>query len=542
MPELKVKYKFSLILLGVILAFVLLECALGLLSFICSKIYLPEFKPVRPADEAAVIVCLGDSFTYGLGAGYKNSYPVQLEDILNKKAGRGKFKVFNLGIPGSNSSMVVSRLEESIKKFKPDLVIVAIGANDTWNKTEVGLNAEIQHIKSKMFMAKLRSFNLVKLIWINLRQKMSVFLPREKMIWRDKQRFADTSAEKTEWSEVAVYKFTARDSRSYELIKKGNDFRSQSDFERAKACYLQVLENDADNPKGILELSRCYKLAGEYGKAIDLLGRAIRSGREDPQLFAELDDIFILLGNLQKAVNFYSALLKEMPENLRIKKQLSKAYVDLGNWLIRENDIFAAEDCFVKALEYDVSREQALRKLLETAAFYAEKYSLAKAVDCLNRLLKIIPDDARIYADLAYLYGAQNKTTKMFFCYSRMANLPADKRSKDFSPAALLARDLDNALLFANLVKIIRICRREKITLMFSSYPRKLPLPLISAAREYDIPLVDQRQAFADLPAGEMDSKYFISPTDRHCTRQGYRVMAENIAAEVLKIWAKREH
>lgn len=80
-----------------------------------------------------VIYCFGDSYTFGDGASPKDSYPRQLERMLNENS-KIKFQVFNLGIPGSNSSQVLIYLKRVLARYaKPDLIIVRAGISDSWN-------------------------------------------------------------------------------------------------------------------------------------------------------------------------------------------------------------------------------------------------------------------------------------------------------------------------------------------------------------------------------------------------------------------------
>lgn len=41
------------------------------------------------------ILCLGDSFTEGVGATYENSWPIQLESILSGNCSKSNIKVYN---------------------------------------------------------------------------------------------------------------------------------------------------------------------------------------------------------------------------------------------------------------------------------------------------------------------------------------------------------------------------------------------------------------------------------------------------------------
>lgn len=60
-----------------------------------------------------VILCLGDSFTFGIGAEKGFSYPDQLSRILEARQ-CGRYKVINSGIPGSNSSMIAKSFKSNI--------------------------------------------------------------------------------------------------------------------------------------------------------------------------------------------------------------------------------------------------------------------------------------------------------------------------------------------------------------------------------------------------------------------------------------------
>ena len=83
------------------------------------------------------VYCFGDSYTFGDGAMPKDSYPRQLEKLLNNNnddKARIRFRVFNLGIPGMNSSQALLFMKHILAKYaKPDLIIIRVGVNDCWN-------------------------------------------------------------------------------------------------------------------------------------------------------------------------------------------------------------------------------------------------------------------------------------------------------------------------------------------------------------------------------------------------------------------------
>ncbi len=75
------------------------------------------------------ILILGDSLTEGHNLNEEDSFPSQLQDILNKEYRKKKFKVINGGVSGSTTASGLSRLKWFMKA-KPKVMVLALGAND----------------------------------------------------------------------------------------------------------------------------------------------------------------------------------------------------------------------------------------------------------------------------------------------------------------------------------------------------------------------------------------------------------------------------
>jgi lysophospholipase L1-like esterase len=78
------------------------------------------------------VAFLGDSNTFGLGAGFNNSYPQVLQRRWNREIGHDKVVVLNLGTPGLNSSKLRQQLPGIIMSLRPDVLAIMIGVNDLW--------------------------------------------------------------------------------------------------------------------------------------------------------------------------------------------------------------------------------------------------------------------------------------------------------------------------------------------------------------------------------------------------------------------------
>jgi lysophospholipase L1-like esterase len=74
------------------------------------------------------IAALGDSFTYGLWVNNQDTWPAQLETLLNREQFR--CEVFNTGIVGFTLADEYQLLKEKAIHYDPDLVLVAFYSND----------------------------------------------------------------------------------------------------------------------------------------------------------------------------------------------------------------------------------------------------------------------------------------------------------------------------------------------------------------------------------------------------------------------------
>ena len=96
-----------------------------------------EYTKNKPGNTVRII-CFGDSFTFGGGIKFDDSYPKRLERSLNVKytpvTGK-KYEVLNISWPGYSSFQEINKLD-LIKEFKPDLLILGYCLNDTedWSR------------------------------------------------------------------------------------------------------------------------------------------------------------------------------------------------------------------------------------------------------------------------------------------------------------------------------------------------------------------------------------------------------------------------
>jgi len=90
-----------------------------------------RYFPVNKQPGVYRIAVIGDSTSFGWKVGPANSFPKQLENILNEREGPGKrFEVINFSVPGYSTSQEYEALKDKALKFSPDMVILCYCGND----------------------------------------------------------------------------------------------------------------------------------------------------------------------------------------------------------------------------------------------------------------------------------------------------------------------------------------------------------------------------------------------------------------------------
>jgi len=106
-----------------------------------------ENIPVIPPHDTYRIIAIGDSFTYGSYLNNEDTYPSQLEKILNQSLeciDIKKFEVLNLGVNAYDIPYVIERFRVRGQKYDPDLVLWLIIDDDFTRINELTLPKAIQ--------------------------------------------------------------------------------------------------------------------------------------------------------------------------------------------------------------------------------------------------------------------------------------------------------------------------------------------------------------------------------------------------------------
>lgn len=229
--------RFFLIIIGIILSLVLLECGLRIAGWSIS--FYQQYKNNKALKNKSqyTIMCLGESTT-------ARQYPVQLQQILDKKY-PNKFSVVDCGIPATNLESILNLLDTNINKYKPAITICMMGTNDDFvdfNNKSVNIN----------YFNKSKKINLkIYKLYILLQQHLTALIQKKNFV------FAENISTKN------------NSSFEYAIILK-----SQGKFKEASDIFEKRLKDNPKDEKSFLELTLLQDRRGiGYKMAIEGLNK-----------------------------------------------------------------------------------------------------------------------------------------------------------------------------------------------------------------------------------------------------------------------------
>jgi len=159
--------RFRAAVVGVVLALAAFELALQIGAFVL--FHTARRDGVAGQDGREVVLCVGDSFTFGLGAtDPDHAYPAALRRVLDQAA-QGRFHVVNGGRPGRSSADVLRRLPAQLAEHRPSRVVVLAGYNDRFQRPDPVDPATLDESNDESFPLRPRTLELLQRLAAALR-------------------------------------------------------------------------------------------------------------------------------------------------------------------------------------------------------------------------------------------------------------------------------------------------------------------------------------------------------------------------------------
>jgi len=244
MKRMTTKQKIALILFGLFLCTVLLETGLRIGGFIILS--LQEYKnKISLKKNGYRILCLGESTTQG-------GYCKQLNLILNDIDSTRRFSVINKGIGGTNTGIIVTRLESYLEKYKPDIVITMMGINDK--------HISVKDVVGDIFKEKederiynvdaLRIYKLFKLLKLHINEKIKEIGYKEAESFGEnetKEEIIDESKSLKETEEMLKKAIEINPINEVGYFKLGWLYKEQMKYKESEEMFKKAWEINPEN-------------------------------------------------------------------------------------------------------------------------------------------------------------------------------------------------------------------------------------------------------------------------------------------------------
>jgi len=359
----KTKNRIFTLFIGILVCLIILEVSLRVVGL--TYAHLSESDKGMSSDAEEVVLCIGDSVTFGIGASRELSYPAQLQNMLDKSDLKKKYRVINRGWPGQNTARLLTRLERYLQEFKPDIVTILIGAQNQANY--FGYRQYLQESSNQnrgFFLSlhdsldKVRIYKFVRLLIRDSTQTVQPAAEAQSIQYSGSPGIKDRPGEYTR--EFSLY-----------LNRKGSDdhtpecvaamkFKLKGDYDKALASILSV-----DEPRRVE--SECCYIAGSiysekklYNSAMEWFIQGIERDQTQFANYEGIGELYLDQGKLKNALLWF----KKGFEQARYETLHKLCYVGINVVFEEMGDIPGAIDFF----ENEIKRQPLVEDYLHTLA------------------------------------------------------------------------------------------------------------------------------------------------------------------------------
>jgi len=527
------KQAFLLIAFGIFLSLILLEFTLRLAGSIC--LYLQDkHNHLTYQQNEFRILCLGESTT---ALGGEDSYPSQLEQMLNQKKQAVHFTVINKGIISTTSEYIFHHLDRNLDTYKPDVVILMMGINDKAYLRDFNKSLWLENVKYSI--EQLKVYKLFHLILQHLSHRIHPIANKFNY-----STISNTTQNDEDYQHVEDF-LEAVISKGVERFKDhlalSMLFVKQRQYDQAKQEAQFAQETAISVSSACIDLSRRYRYQGMYQEAQDILEKAAMFKVNYFDLFEQWGELYLveeksdlalkafqeayeidhknpesLLGlarayNLQDNDNAFVVYMKY----LQIKPQDYWIYIEFAQHLKEKRHFDLAKEILTKAIEIDPYYDQAyvsFAQILDEQNLFKEEEAFL-----LNEI-NLHPRLKRIDQMLAELYQAQGKNdlARKYFKLNIQNEMP------EYCPATLV-----------NYKIILNKILNRGIKVIIMQYPlRDIRILRDNLGQRPGVFYLENKENFNEALAKSNYGKYFkdnFAYNFGHCTREGNKLIAQNL-------------
>ena len=253
------KERLAATLLGLVAVLVVLELSLRVLGVACEY---RDPTAARPGAGGPVVLCVGDSFTWGAGASPSMSWPRQLERLLHE-GGCSTCVVVNRGLGGQNTASLLQNLQGNLDRVRPQLVVLCSGSANCWDP--YGFHGAVSEGWAPP-SALVDAFHRIRVVKLARLMLMAVRDAREKA--EKARRVASLEADRKAHQERMDREVTAdRQRRAQECWSQARRMWERGRSEQAAALYREGVAANPFLADNYLGLADCEEGQHRYAEA-----------------------------------------------------------------------------------------------------------------------------------------------------------------------------------------------------------------------------------------------------------------------------------
>ena len=475
------RQKAALLVVGLFLFLTFIELGLRLGGFISLSLQRYNNKLALKQKGAYRIMCLGESTT---AMGGKDSYPAQLEEILNQLNIGKNFSVINMGESNINTSYILAHLEENLAKYNPNMVITMMGVGDG---SDIEYLQYISRGAKDNFLSSLRVYKLGRLLWLHIVAK---------------------------FKESGLFKLKGDGQGSLLASAQGQTRKNDENSMFGDNPVPNVGKESLQKARMYFELGISHLNRYEYAQAEECLKKSIALNPVEPSVYIVSGHNYSMQGKNTDAEESYKKAIEINPE-------CGRAYLELGHFYNVRAKFPQAEQALKKAAALNFNNEEAYSEL---GLCYTSQNKKTEAQQVFLKVIELNPRNLDAARKLINLYE-QEGSVKLVdsLCKKLGVSIPAVNRR----------------LTSANYQKLKEILDRRGIRLVCAQYPL---VSIQDLKNMFDdsrgVIFVDNADVFRQALAQGNYDEYFIDRFAKnfgHCTPEGNRILAENIARVILK-------
>ncbi|MCD4779496.1 MAG: tetratricopeptide repeat protein [Candidatus Omnitrophica bacterium] len=300
------------------------------------------------------ILCLGESTTK---LGDSPSYPLQLENILNEKLPGTTFSVINEGVPATNTTAILSNLEENLNDYNPHVVVTMMGINDY---SDTPRQVLFSNTIDNPFLESLRVFKLFKFLLTQVSQNFS-FIILQDHTW--------------------LYRLNKGIQNDEYFIKLADYYIFQGERFKAMDVLLKAVELYPNSAQVYSELGWYYVYQNENNLAQKMLKKAIELDPKTTEAYVILGRYYRNQQDFIKAERTLSMAVKMNRDNIEAYYELAKSYWDQKNYA-------DAEKVLLEAIKVD-PQDADMYSLLAVFSLEQNKYGAAETYFQMSKELRL---------------------------------------------------------------------------------------------------------------------------------------------------------